>query len=147
MNIQSAMPCSRISLRRARFEEEMVRKVLKLKCRFSKLTPLFKKQTNKQLEVLRHSLSTVFLFGEHILFVWLKLCPASRWTLTDFSHHLQLHIFLNVCEIIQKARYTEPSAHALPQRLPFLLGSPLLLVSQAWKSSAAPSPLSHRVCH
>lgn len=146
MNIQSAMPCVRISLWRARFGEEMVRKVLKLKCWFSKLILLFKKkQTKNQLEVLRHSLSTVFLFGEHI--VWLKLCPASRWTPTEFSYHLQLHIFLNVCEIIQKGRYSKPWAHALPPRLPFLLGSPLLLVSQAWKSSAAPSPLSHRVCH
>lgn len=47
MNIQSAMPHARISLRRARFGEEMVRKVLKLKCWFSKLIPLFKKNKQK----------------------------------------------------------------------------------------------------
>lgn len=87
MNIQSAMPHARISSRRARFGEEMVRKSPKSwNAGFSKLIPLFKnkQKTSWKSWDIPYLLSSSL--GEHILFAWLKLCPASRWTLGLTSH-------------------------------------------------------------
>lgn len=71
-----------------------------------------------------------------------------KWTKPWFtSRHPWLHRFLMACEIIPKARQCEPWVHALSPKLPFLLGSPLFLDPQAWKSSSESSssslPLSH----
>lgn len=111
MDVWSTMPCMSISLRRARFGEERVRKVLKLKCWLPKLTTAIK-NTNRQKTVsqkpkaIPHLLS--YSLGNMFYRPGLNCDLHVDEALKNLSYHLQFYLFLMVCEIIQKARQRKP---------------------------------------
>lgn len=94
-------------------------------------------------EVLRHSYS----LGDISYSPDLNYDLQVDDTLIHLSHHLWLCRFLPACEIIPKARQSEPWVHFLSPKLPFLSGSPLLLDPQAWKSSSDSSSSSLSLSH
>lgn len=102
--VRSTTSCMRLSLRRARPGEEMVTIVPKFQCySFPKLTMAIKTQNKKTKLESAKSLTVEELL---LSYSYIFHSPHLNYDLQVDENmiHLQLHTFLVICELIQKAR-------------------------------------------